>query len=149
MSHYWGLGEITRRPQALWGIHSQTPDHLPDNVSPVFPHDTFYTLESRFYQIMPTYDMAEKCAELDIVIAARDTEGALTAWQTHDGHIAAVQFHPEAQVMPVTGLLNNPPVGDNEPISMCPPDMLDVTRERLYLLPQMEQMLINFITRIA
>ena len=147
MSHVWDLGRVSRRSVALWGVQPQIPDELPASVTPVFPTDTFYALESRFYQVLPTDDVTDKCTELGLVIAARDEAGAMTAWQSVDGHLAAVQFHPEAKASDVQNLMANPPVGDNEPIHMCPPQMRDDTRERLNLLPMMEQILIDFITK--
>ncbi len=147
MAHLWGFGQISRRPQALWGIQLQIPDTLSDDIKRVFPTTDFYALDSRFYQVMPTADVAAKCAAKDVVITARDNAGALTAWQTRDGHMAAVQFHPEARADQLQKMLNNPPVDENEPIHMCPPHMVIDTQDRLHVLPQMEHILINFMAQ--
>lgn len=147
MSHYWGLGQLSERPFAMWGIQRQISEALPADAAQVFPTDDFYAFESRFYQVQPTYDLKQKCAELDIVVTSRDEQGALTTWQTRDGHIVATQFHPEALAVDLVKLMDNRPVGDIYCINMCPPHMIDETRERLHLLPVMEQVLTDFITK--
>lgn len=147
MSHYWGLGQLVKRDVTLWGIQPQRAGKLPDDVVPVFATDDFYALESRFYQVQPTHDMQQKCDELGVVIAARDDAGALTAWQTRDGHIAATQFHPEGREADVIDLMDNRPDSPVFPINHCPPAMIDDTRQRLHLLPVMEQVLISFMTK--
>jgi hypothetical protein len=111
------------------------------------PTDDFCAMESRFYQVKPTYDMEAKCAELGIIATAYDENGALTAWQTPDGRMAATQFHPEALPEPIHAMLDNPPVGDEYCINVCEPWMRDVTRGRISQLPVMRKILNDFIIR--
>ena len=147
MSHYWGLGQLSRRDAPLWGVAPQYPAALPDGAVAVFPQDTFYTLESRFYQVMPTHDIEAACAASGIVIAARDEKGALTAWQTADGHIAATQFHPEALAPDIEYLLDHPLVGEIYPMHMCDPAMLDFTRANLERIAESNTILTRFLER--
>lgn len=147
MSYAWGIGTISKRQTALWGVH---PQHVQAIHTPVdrhvFPQQDFYALESRFYQVMPTQDYDVKCDDKGIVITACDDNGALTAWQTTDGHIAATQFHPEGEKAMVQKLLDHPPVGPNYTINAAEPAMREVTRTRLDELAVMNKMLSDFIT---
>lgn len=147
LSYAWGIGTVSKRSAALWGIH---PQHVQAVYEPVlqnvFPLTDFYALESRFYQVMPTQDYDMKCHDKGIVISACDDNGAMTAWQTRDGHIAATQFHPEGEKEMVQKLLDHPPVGPGYTINAAEPAMKDITRLRLNELPRMNKMLTDFIT---
>ncbi|HEY1097065.1 MAG TPA: hypothetical protein VGF14_07475 [Alphaproteobacteria bacterium] len=147
ISQAWGLGALSRRDEALWGIHPQKAETLPGDAYPVFPTTDFYTLESRFYQVMPVHDLNKACEFRDIVIAAHDEKGALTAWQTRDGHIAATQFHPEALAETIAGILDNPPSDPKETINAADRKIRDLTRERLPLIAPAYQALVNFLQR--
>jgi homoserine O-succinyltransferase len=145
MSYYWGLGEISKRDGALWGAVPQKPQKTTDDVMRVFPAGDFHALESRFYQVMPTLMCEQICRDKDLVIVAKDDRGAITAWQTRDGHMAATQFHPEGTPKDVINLIDNRPESEIYTINHCAPEMIDYTRQHVNDLTGMNVMLADFV----
>lgn len=145
MSYYWGLGEISKRDAALWGAMPQKAQKTADDVVRVFPVGDFHALESRFYQVMPTLMCEQVCRDKDLVIAAKDERGAITAWQTRDGHVAATQFHPEGTPQDVINLMDNRPESENYTINCCSPEMITYTRDHVQSLTIVNDMLADFV----